>query len=102
MDDVEHVRSFVIMMNIRGDKVANHFDGPFDALIDKYTELLLGTTNEELKEKVIIWVLYQHIAKSMPPLAKHWNSLYPKEKERVKEIIQEIKELNEKHRQNRS
>ncbi|WP_409251897.1 YusU family protein [Bacillus sp. SCS-153A] len=74
------------------------FDGQFDALIDKYTELLLGETSPELKEKVSKWVIYTYIAKSMPPLAKHWNSEFPEAKEEIKNIISEIKELNEEHR----
>jgi hypothetical protein len=57
------------------------FLGQFESLMDKYTELLLGQTNEELKEKVKVWALYSHVAKSMPALAKHWNALYPEAKE---------------------
>jgi hypothetical protein len=70
----------------------------FDGLLEKYTELLLGETNEELKQKVQAWALYTHIAKSMPPLAKHWNESYPEAKDGMKQLIAEIKELNEVHR----
>lgn len=69
-----------------------------DGLLEKYTELLLGETSNELKEEVKQWILYTHIAKSMPPLAKHWNATYPDAKQGIKEIIQHIKELNEAHR----
>ncbi|WP_243290385.1 YusU family protein [Bacillus sp. FJAT-47783] len=69
-----------------------------DGLLEKYTELLLGETNPELKEKVKAWVLYTYIAKSMPPLAKHWNEKYPEAKEEMKKLIQEIKQLNDQHR----
>ncbi|MBD1380782.1 YusU family protein [Metabacillus arenae] len=69
-----------------------------DGLIEKYTELLLGESNPDLKEKVMHWVLYSHIAKSMPPLAKHWNESYPDAKEAMKQLISEIKEMNVKHR----
>lgn len=72
-----------------------------DGLLEKYTELLLGETSEELKEKVQTWVLYNHIAKSMPPLVKHWNDSYPDGKEYVKQLIGEIKQLNEDHRANK-
>ncbi|MFC4183394.1 DUF2573 family protein [Saccharococcus thermophilus] len=72
----------------------------FEALIDKYTELLLGQTNEELKEKVKAWVLYSHVAKSMPALVKHWNELYPEAKEQMKQLIAEIKKLNDEARAN--
>jgi hypothetical protein len=34
----------------------------------------------------------------MPPLTKHWNESYPDAKDGIKELISEIKELNEAHR----
>ncbi|OEH92267.1 DUF2573 family protein [Bacillus solimangrovi] len=71
----------------------------FEALIEKYTELLTGDTNEELKAKVQMWVLYNHIAKSMPALAKHWNQQYPDSKQQMHEIIKDIKIRNETYRQ---
>jgi hypothetical protein len=70
----------------------------FAALLDKYSELLVGDTTEETKEKVKAWALYSHIAKSMPALAKHWNGLYPDAKEEMKQLINEIKDMNEQHR----
>ena len=76
------------------------FRGQFEALMDKYTELLLGQTNEKLKEKVKAWALYSHVAKSMPALAKHWNELYPEAKEQMKQLIAEIKQLNDEARAN--
>jgi hypothetical protein len=69
-----------------------------DGLLEKYTELLLGETNDELKEKVKMWALYTHISKAMPPLVKHWNGNYPDGKEGMVDLITEIKTLNEKHR----
>jgi Protein of unknown function (DUF2573) len=77
------------------------FSKQFDGLLEKYTELLVGEASDEVTEKVKMWVLYTHIAKSMPPLAKHWNATYPNAKAEIKAIIQEIKELNEKHRQSK-
>lgn len=74
------------------------FVDQFDGLVEKYTELLLGESTPELQEKIKIWSLYMHISKSMPPLAKHWNDMYPDAKEQIKELIGEIKILNEKHR----
>ncbi|TLS38773.1 DUF2573 family protein [Pseudalkalibacillus caeni] len=71
-----------------------------DGLLEKYTENLLGETNSDLKEKVKIWALYMHISKSMGPLARHWNEEYPDAKESMKELVGEIKALNEKHREN--
>jgi hypothetical protein len=70
----------------------------FEGLLEKYTELLLGEASDELTEKVQMWALYTHISKSMPPLAKHWNATYPEAKNEMKTIINEIKDLNEKHR----
>ncbi|WP_299087528.1 YusU family protein [uncultured Metabacillus sp.] len=71
----------------------------FDGLLEKYTELLLGDASDELMEKVKMWALYSHIAKSMPPLVKHWNATYPDAKNELKTLINEIKALNEKHRE---
>ena len=71
-----------------------------EGLLDKYTELLLGESTDELKQDVKQWVIYSHIAKSMPPLAKHFNETYPEAKEEIKHTIQRIKQLNEAHRAN--
>ncbi|MFL6558873.1 MAG: YusU family protein [Bacillus sp. (in: firmicutes)] len=70
----------------------------FEALLEKYSELLVGESTPEINEKVKAWALYTHIAKSMPALAKHWNGLYPDAKEEMKQISNEIKQLNEQHR----
>ncbi|WLD92738.1 YusU family protein [Alkalihalobacillus sp. AL-G] len=70
----------------------------FDGLLTKYTELLLGEADEDLKEKVQMWALYTYMSKSMAPLVKHWNDEYPDAKEGMKELISEIKERNEQHR----
>ncbi|WP_077214670.1 YusU family protein [Bacillus dakarensis] len=77
------------------------FREQFEALMTKYTELLVGDSTPELTEKVKIWAMYTYVSKSMPPLAKHWNELYPDAKEEMKELILEIKELNEQHRQSK-
>ncbi|PEQ84141.1 hypothetical protein CN481_23410 [Bacillus sp. AFS006103] len=74
------------------------FAKQFEALLEKYSELLVGEATDETKEKVKMWALYTHIAKSMPALTKHWNGLYPDAKEEMKQIINEIKMLNEQHR----
>jgi hypothetical protein len=76
------------------------FQGQFSALIEKYTELMLGDTSEELQEKIKMWALYTHISKTMPPLAKHWNSQYPDAKKEMIDLVREMKELNERHREN--
>ncbi|MEH7123806.1 YusU family protein [Bacillus sp. JJ1532] len=69
-----------------------------DGLLEKYTELLIGDSNEELKDKVQAWIIYSYIAKSMAPLTKHWNETYPEAKEEMKALVAEIKRLNDEHR----
>ncbi len=69
-----------------------------DGLLEKYTELLIGDTSLENQNKVKAWILYSFIAKSMPPLVKHWNATYPDGKESIKNVIEEIKQLNEEHK----
>ncbi|MEQ6390605.1 YusU family protein [Bacillaceae bacterium S4-13-58] len=69
-----------------------------DGLLEKYSELMVGKNTPEITEKVKMWALYSHIAKSMPSLAKHWNETYPDAKESMKELVIEIKKLNEEHR----
>lgn len=70
----------------------------FDGLMTKYTELLTGETDEDLKEKVMMWAVYTHMSKSMPPLVKHWNEQYPDAKAGMKELIQEVRDLNVQYR----
>jgi hypothetical protein len=69
-----------------------------DGLLEKYTELLVGEGTTENIEKVKTWILYSHIAKSMPPLAKHWNAEYPDAREQIKNVITQVKEMNEQQR----
>lgn len=74
------------------------FPEQFDALLEKYTELLVGESDADKKEMVTQYALYSFIAKNMPALVKHWNSLYPEGKDEMKRIIGEIKAMNEAHR----
>jgi hypothetical protein len=76
------------------------FQAQVDALMEKYTELLLGSTSGNVTEKVKLWALYTHISKSMPALAKHWNEMYPEAKAEMVKVVGEIKALNEAHRMN--
>jgi hypothetical protein len=78
----------------------SQFNQQFESLLAKYTELLLGDATDERKEQVKKWALYTYISKSMPALVKHWNELYPDAKNEMVELIKEIKELNDTHRQN--
>ncbi|MCD7036301.1 YusU family protein [Metabacillus sp. GX 13764] len=72
--------------------------GQMDALVEKYTELMLGESNPEDKKKVEMWILYTYISKSMPQLARHWNSEFPDGKKEMIAVIQEIKALNDELR----
>lgn len=74
------------------------FTEQIDGLLEKYTELLVGEASADNIEKVKAWIVYGHIAKSMPPLVKHWNVEYPEAKEQIKAVIEEIKEMNEQNR----
>lgn len=79
--------------------MSNTLDEKINGLLTKYTELLLGEAESDQVEKVKAWILYSHMSKSMPALVKHWNDTYPDAKEEIKQTINEIKELNEAHRQ---
>ncbi|RHW39023.1 DUF2573 family protein [Neobacillus notoginsengisoli] len=70
----------------------------FEALLEKYAELLTGTSEKNITDKVKMYALYTHIAKTMPALAKHWNALYPEAKGEIMGLMTEIKQLNEAHR----
>ncbi|WP_410979519.1 YusU family protein [Bacillus cereus] len=82
--------------------MSEKFNEQFDGLLEKYTELLLGESNEERKEQrkeqVQKWALYSYIAKTMPALVKHWNETYPDAKEEMVQLITDIKRLNEEKR----
>ncbi len=85
-------------MKKEGVKVNKAFVQQFEALMSKYSELLVGDTSEEVQDKVKMWALYSHIAKTMPALAKHWNDLYPEAKIEMRKMMEEVKRLNEEHR----
>ncbi|WP_079507039.1 DUF2573 family protein [Mesobacillus jeotgali] len=77
----------------------NEIAEQINGLLEKYTELLVGEASSENIDKVKTWIMYSHIAKSMPPLAKHWNAEYPEAREQIKNVIAEVKEMNELNRQ---
>ncbi|TNJ66934.1 DUF2573 family protein [Paenibacillus hemerocallicola] len=78
------------------------FDREFEALVEKFAELLTGKTNQETVEKVKKWAIYNHIHKSMPALASHWNQSHPEAKQEIRKLFEEIKSLNEAQRAARS
>jgi len=49
--------------------MSEKFNEQFDGLLEKYTELLLGESNEERKEQVQKWALYSIIASSCEAIA---------------------------------
>jgi hypothetical protein len=81
-------------------KLDEKFQEEFDSLLSNYTELLLGEENEELKEKVQVWMLYTYMSKNMPGLVKHWNAKFPDGKQTIVQIVSEIKKMNEIRKQN--
>lgn len=84
---------------VRGrEALTQELDEQMDALLEKYTELLLGESDESLQKDVKSWIIYTFIAKQMPPLVKHWNQLYPEGKQEMMEMVKKIKTLNEKQR----
>lgn len=70
------------------------FDKEFDALIEKFAELLTGQSSPELVEKVKKWAIYNHIHKSMPALSSHWSQSHPEARVEVRKIFEEIRDLN--------
>lgn len=72
-----------------------------ESLVNQFTELLTGEVNEERVEMVKMWLFYNHIAKVMPNLVKHWNALEENQeaRTRMREIFEQIKVWNEEHRE---
>jgi hypothetical protein len=44
--------------------------------------------------KVKKWALYNQIHKTMPALASHWNQSHPEGKADIRELFEEIRDLN--------
>lgn len=78
------------------------FDQEFEALVEKFAELLTGKSDTETVEKVKKWAIYNHIHKSMPALTNHWNQNHPEAKREVRLLFEEIRSLNEAARAQRS
>lgn len=77
-------------------------EAAFDGLLHKYTELLIGTDDAESIEMIKKWALFNHIHKTMPNLVRHWHDTHPEGKAAMREIFEEVKSLNEAHRQSGS
>ncbi|WP_281891129.1 DUF2573 family protein [Paenibacillus sp. YYML68] len=66
----------------------------FEALVEKFSELLTGDTSPEMLEKIKVWAIYSHIHKTMPALASHWNQSHPEGKAAIRVLFEEVRELN--------
>ncbi|WP_372814391.1 DUF2573 family protein [Paenibacillus sp.] len=72
------------------------FTTEFDALLEKFAELLTGDASPEMVEKIKIWSIYNHIHKTMPALASHWNQNHPESKADIRALYEEVRNLNQK------
>ncbi|WP_199620452.1 DUF2573 family protein [Paenibacillus alkalitolerans] len=79
--------------------INDNFRQAFDALLEKYAELLIGDNSPEAAEKVRYWALFNHIHKTMPALTSHWNSVHPEQKTAVRELFEEIRDKGRLHRE---
>ncbi len=79
-------------------KSLNEIVPEMDDLICKFTELLTGESSDEMVKKVMIWSLYSHMLKVMPPLIQHWTSDHPEEKAKIREIFETIQRLNQENK----
>ncbi|MCZ8517139.1 DUF2573 family protein [Paenibacillus filicis] len=72
------------------------FQTEFDALVEKFAELLTGDASPETIEKIKLWSVYNHIHKTMPALASHWNQNHPESKADIRRLFEEVRDLNQK------
>lgn len=79
-------------------KSMNEIVPEMDDLLYKFTELLTGEASEEMVEKVLVWSLYSHMLKVMPPLVQHWTADHPQEKAKIREIFETIQRLNQENK----
>jgi hypothetical protein len=79
--------------------INDNFRKAFDALLEKYSELLIGENSPEAAEKVRYWALFSHIHKTMPALTSHWNAAHPEEKAAVRELFEEMRDKGRLHRE---
>ncbi|OXM87292.1 DUF2573 family protein [Paenibacillus rigui] len=74
--------------------MGNPFATEFESLVEKFAELLTGDASPEMVEKIKIWSIYNHIHKTMPALASHWNQSHPEGKAAIRSLYEEVRELN--------
>ncbi|NHN30279.1 DUF2573 family protein [Paenibacillus agricola] len=77
------------------------FDIEFEALLETFSAMLTGSQTPEMVEKIKIWSIYNHIHKTMPALASHWNQEHPESRAIIRGLFQEVRamhlELKEKN-----
>lgn len=74
----------------------SRFTEEFDGLVEKFSELLTGDTSSEMVEKIKVWAIYNHIHKTMPALASHWNHSHPEGKADIRKLFEEVRDLHQK------
>lgn len=72
----------------------SRFTEEFDGLVEKFSELLTGDVSPEMVEKIKVWAIYNHIHKTMPALASHWNQSHPEGKADIRKLFEEVRDLN--------
>ncbi|NOU96268.1 DUF2573 family protein [Paenibacillus sp. LMG 31456] len=72
----------------------SEFHTEFEALVEKFSELLTGSSSPEMVEKIKIWSVYNHIHKTMPALASHWNQSHPESRAIIRSLYEEVRQLN--------
>ncbi|SMG56746.1 DUF2573 family protein [Paenibacillus aquistagni] len=77
----------------------NQADAAFEGLLQKYTELLIGKDDAESIDMIQKWAVMNHIHKTMPNLMRHWNESHPEAKAEMKALFEQVKSLNEAHRE---
>ncbi|TDF97523.1 DUF2573 family protein [Paenibacillus piri] len=70
------------------------FAKEFDALVEKFAELLTGDSSPETVEKIKVWSIYNHIHRTMPALASHWNQSHPESRAVIRGLYEEVRDLN--------
>jgi hypothetical protein len=72
----------------------NQFDVEFEALLETFSAMLTGSKTPEMVEKIKVWSIYNHIHKTMPALASHWNQDHPESRAVIRGLFQEVRALH--------
>ncbi|WP_240414571.1 DUF2573 family protein [Paenibacillus periandrae] len=78
------------------------FETEFNALVETFAEMVTGSRSPEMVEKIKVWSIYNHIHKTMPALASHWNQDHPESRAVIRGLFEEVRamhlELKEKNK----